>query len=158
VDHSCLPDRSGDVHRLDPRLMASKLEDALALQIMADGLPVPVREFACIPGRKFRFDFGFPQHRLLVECQGAVWTVGAHSTGAGISRDAEKASLAAANGYRLIIATGKQIKSGEAIKWIRDALFNSPSGCTCGSTKTTSPNERERGAQSSKTPDGGAGR
>ena len=104
--------------------MASKLEQTLALQILADGLPVPVREFACIPGRKFRFDFGFPEHRLLVECQGAVWTTGAHSTGAGISRDCEKASLAAVHGYRLIPVTAKQIKSGDAIKWIREALWN----------------------------------
>lgn len=103
----------------------SKLEEALALQIMAERLPVPVRELACIPGRKFRFDFGWPDARLLVECQGAVWTVGAHSTGAGISRDCEKASLAAVHGYRLIPVTEKQIKSGDAIKWIREALFNS---------------------------------
>ena len=50
--------------------------------------------------------------------------MGAHSTGAGITRDAEKASLAAIQGYRLILVTGKQIKSGHAINWIREALFN----------------------------------
>ena len=104
--------------------MASKLEETLALQILANGLPVPVREFACIPNRKFRFDFGWPAHLLLCEVQGGVWTVGAHSTGAGITRDCEKASLAAVYGYRLIPVTAKQIKSGDAIKWIREALWN----------------------------------
>jgi len=45
----------------------SALEAELALQIKALGLPEPVREYRAIKGRKFRFDFAWLEHRLLVE-------------------------------------------------------------------------------------------
>lgn len=104
----------------------SNLEETLSLQLRADRLPAPVREFVAIPGRRFRFDFGWPDppYKLLCEVQGGVFIKGAHSTGVGITRDAEKASLAAVHGYRLIVVTAQHIKSGQALKWIRDALFN----------------------------------
>lgn len=106
--------------------MASQHEETLAIHIRADNLPVPVREFAAIPGRRYRYDFGWPDppYKLLCEVQGGVFIKGAHSTGVGITRDAEKASLAAVNGYRLIVVTPAHIKSGLALKWIREALWN----------------------------------
>lgn len=106
--------------------MSSNLEEALAFQIRADGLPVPEREFVAIPGRRFRFDFGWPDpaYKLLCEVQGGVFIKGAHSTGVGITRDAEKAALAAVHGYRLIPVTAQHIKSGMALKWIREALWS----------------------------------
>jgi len=100
----------------------SHLEKQLELQIKAMRLPEPVREFAAIPGRRFRFDFAWPDRGVLVECQGAVFVKGGHSTGAGITRDCEKAALAAVNGYRLIPVTGAHIKSGFAIDCILKAL------------------------------------
>lgn len=101
---------------------ASEGEALLALQLRAEHIPFE-REVAVVPGRKYRWDFRIGP-TLLVEVQGGVWNVGgsAHATGRGITRDAEKASLAVANGFREIIATTEQVRSGQALDWIRQAL------------------------------------
>ena len=100
----------------------SALEAELALQIRALGLPEPVREYQAITGRKFRFDFAWLEHRLLVEVNGGTYTKGAHSTGLGIARDYEKANLGVLQGWRVLMFDGKAVKSGEAVETIRKAL------------------------------------
>ena len=103
-------------------MSASQLEAELALQIMALGLPEPIREYQAIKGRKFRFDFSWLEHRLLVEVNGGTYTQGAHSTGQGIARDYEKANLAVLQGWRVLMFDGKAVKSGVAVEVIRQAL------------------------------------
>lgn len=100
----------------------SALEAELALQIKALGLPEPVREYRAIKGRKFRFDFAWLDHRLLVEVNGGTYTRGAHSTGQGIARDYEKIRLGQDCGWKVYPFDGKAIKSGEAVETIRKAL------------------------------------
>jgi very-short-patch-repair endonuclease len=100
----------------------SKLEDLFAFQLDALGLTGYVREYQAIKGRKFRFDFAWLEHRLLVEVNGGTYTKGAHSTGAGIARDYEKANLACLAGWRCLSFDGKAVKSGEAVEVIRQAL------------------------------------
>ena len=100
----------------------STLEAELALQIRALGLPEPVREYPAIKGRKFRFDFAWLEHKLLVEVNGGTYTQGAHSTGQGIRRDYEKSNLATLAGWRVLSFDGKSVKSGEAVEVIRKAL------------------------------------
>ena len=100
----------------------SALEAELALQIRALELPEPIREYQAIKGRKFRFDFAWPGHKLLVEVNGGTYTKGAHSTGRGIARDYEKANLAVLQGWRVLSFDGKSVKSGEAVEVIRQAL------------------------------------
>lgn len=107
--------------------MTSDLERALAFQIRAKGLPKPQTELLAIPGRKYRFDmsWGQPDGKnggLLVEIQGGIWKKGGHSTGTGINRDCEKLCLAVLAGWRVLHVTGDQIASGEAIRWIKQAL------------------------------------
>ena len=84
----------------------SKLEQSLAdaLRMYGADLPEPVREFRAVPDRKFRWDFGWPDARLLVEVQGGVYAKGrsAHS-GASLARDFEKLNLAARWGYRCLM-------------------------------------------------------
>lgn len=96
-------------------------EALLALMLRAEGI-AHEREYIAVPGRKFRWDF-FIAPDLLIEVQGGVWNHGksAHSNGAGLTRDAEKASLAAAHGFRQITATTGQVKDGSAIAWIKQA-------------------------------------
>ena len=100
----------------------SKLENLLAMQIKMAGLITPEREFKAVAGRRFRWDFAWPDQKLLVEVQGGIWAKGGHSTGVGITRDAEKANLATLNGYRQITVTGNQIRTGQALRWIQEAL------------------------------------
>lgn len=109
-----------ELKRAEARANREVLEARLALALRANRI-AHTREFS-LPGRAFRWDFGFPQARLLVEVQGGIWKKGAHSSGAGISRDCEKAAYAAMYGWRTFGVTGRQIDSGEAVQWIEAAL------------------------------------
>jgi very-short-patch-repair endonuclease len=100
----------------------SHLEEALAYQIRVLGLPEPVREYRAVPHRKYRWDFAWPEAKLLVECQGAVFVKGGHSTGAGISRDADKLNNATLHGFRSLVFTSVHIKDGSAVELIKEVL------------------------------------
>lgn len=100
----------------------STLEQELAWQIHVTGLPTPVREYRFLPPRRFKFDFAYPDRKLAVEVNGAIWTQGRHTRGTGASSDAEKLSLAAIHGWRVIVVVGEQIRDGRAIQWIEQAL------------------------------------
>jgi len=99
----------------------SDLEDTFAFQLDALGIDY-VRQYRAIKGRKFAWDFAFPDERLLVEINGGTYTVGAHSTGKGIARDYEKSNLAQLQGWRCLSFDGKAVRSGEAVEVIRQAL------------------------------------
>jgi very-short-patch-repair endonuclease len=100
----------------------SDLEDAFAFQLDALGLTDYIRQYRAIKGRKFAFDFCFPEAWLLIEINGGTYTVGAHSTGKGIARDYEKSNLAQLQGWRCLSFDGKAVKSGEAVEVVRKAL------------------------------------
>ena len=102
--------------------MKRDLESELLFQIRAVGLPEPIREYAAIPGRRFRFDFAWMDECLLVEVQGAIFVKGGHSSGVGIMRDHEKHNLATLAGWRIIYVNSATIDSGEAIAQIEKAL------------------------------------
>ena len=96
--------------------MTSALEDTFAFQLDAAGLTGYVREFAAIPGRKFRFDFCFREERLLIEINGGTYNGGSHGRGVGINRDYEKHNLAVINNWRVLSFDTKQVKSGAALQ------------------------------------------
>lgn len=82
------------------------------------------REYRFAPPRMWRFDFALPAHRVAVEIDGAVWTQGRHTRGAGYERDCEKLNTAAALGWRVFRLTGGMLRR-EPERWvrmIRDAL------------------------------------
>jgi very-short-patch-repair endonuclease len=96
----------------------SRLEDDLAFQIRAVGLPEPVREFRFAPPRRWRADFAFLEQKILIEVEGAIWTGGRHTRGRGFEADCAKYNEAVALGWRVIRVTGRHIKSGVAIAMI----------------------------------------
>jgi very-short-patch-repair endonuclease len=102
----------------------SRAEETLALHIRAEGLPVPVREFCFHPDRKFRLDFAWPQVRIGVEVQGLGLggRMGGHQTAAGMRRDCEKANLATAVGWRVLVFTSAQVRDLSAIKVLQQLL------------------------------------
>jgi hypothetical protein len=104
----------------------SKLEDTLAGQIRLLRLPEPVREYYAIPGRRFRWDFAWPEFRLLLEVHGGTWGKGAHSSGSGIARDCAKGNLATLAGWKTMNVTTEQIRSGLAARWLQ-AFFEGKS-------------------------------
>lgn len=102
----------------------SALEDALALQIRALKLPVPVREHRFDAVRKWRFDFAWPDLMLAVECQGGIWSKGGHSTGVGITRDLEKLDAAHRLGWTVYQCGAALIKSGQAAETIEILILS----------------------------------
>jgi len=112
-------------HQLARKLYArppSRLEEILSLHIRAANLPAPAREYRFAPPRRWRADFAWPAQKLLVECEGATWTNGRHTRGAGFGLDCEKYNQASLDGWTLLRFTGDQIKSGEALQTIEKAL------------------------------------
>lgn len=98
----------------------SSWETYFALQITEAGLPAPVREYKFHPSRRFRFDFCYPDLLLGIEIDGATYSGGRHTTGAGYSKDCEKFALAAIEGYRVIRITTQQVSKGLGIEWLKE--------------------------------------
>lgn len=99
----------------------STIEAVFALHCKAHGLR-PESEFEFHPTRRWRFDFAFPDRKVAVECEGAVWTNGRHTRGSGFIADMEKYNAAAALGWFVFRFDGDAVKSGEAIKFMVGVL------------------------------------
>lgn len=106
----------------------SHLEVMLDDQLCLAGITPEETEYYAIPGRRFRWDFAFPSKKLLIEVQGAIFVKGGHSTGVGITRDMEKNNLAVLAGYRCLVVSSKHISSGQALDWIKEALYGKAEG------------------------------
>jgi very-short-patch-repair endonuclease len=103
-------------------VMLSTPEELLALHIKACGLPEPKREYAFYVGRRFRSDFAWPDHKVLAEVEGGIWTKGRHTRGSGYQSDCKKYNLAALNGFKVFRFTPDMIRNGEAISTLTLAL------------------------------------
>jgi very-short-patch-repair endonuclease len=98
-------------------------EEEFALQCKAYGFK-PEREYEFVPGRKFRFDFAFPEPMIAFEIEGGTTTgKSRHSKGEGFERDCRKYNLAAALGWRVYRFTTQMVKRGEAIDALKMAIF-----------------------------------
>lgn len=102
----------------------SDLEDAFAFQLRALGVPPYERELAFFSGRRWRFDFAWPQLMLAVEIEGGTWSGGRHTTGSGFESDAWKYGLATLVGWRVIRLTGAMVEDGRGISLV-DEFFSS---------------------------------
>ena len=103
-----------------PRM--SELEVAMLRQLTLVRFATPVQELPFCPTRRWRFDFAWPEFKVALEIEGGTWVQGRHSRGAGMAKDAEKYNTAALMGWLVIRVTADQIKSGQALGWIEDAL------------------------------------
>ena len=82
------------------------------------GLPLPEMEFKFHPTRKWRFDFAWPEWKIAVEIEGAVWTQGRHTRGSGFIKDMEKYSYANIMGWCVIRGTPQQLQDGTLQKLV----------------------------------------
>lgn len=109
--------------RLGPnRHHGSAAGELLMLQLRGLKVDGWVAEHRFLPDRRFRFDVAFPDAKIAMECDGGVWTGGRHTRGVGATSDAEKFSLAAIAGWRVLRCTPAHVRSGQAVRWILDAL------------------------------------
>ena len=100
----------------------SGIEDLFLLQISAAGLPEPQREYPLIPGRRFRADFAWPEHRLAVEIEGGTWVNGRHVRGTGYMNDCRKYNLAVLHGWRVLRFTSEMVRDGEALDTLEQVM------------------------------------
>ena len=77
------------------------------------GLPEPIPEYKFHPQRKWRADYCWPIHRVIVEIDGGAWTGGRHTRGSGFIKDLEKLNAAALLGFAVLRYTPQQL--GRAI-------------------------------------------
>lgn len=94
----------------------SEGEDIFARQVMAQGMPEPVRELLFHDEKKWRFDFAWPEMLLAVEINGAVHARGRHARGRGLENDYRKLGEAAVQGWTVYQCSTGMVKSGEAIE------------------------------------------
>jgi len=104
----------------------SHLEDELHTQYRMAHLGSVKRQYRAIPGRRFAWDFAFPENRILIEVHGGTWVRSGHTTGTGIARDCEKHNLATINGWHTLAFTKEHIRDGRALRWTQEALTAHP--------------------------------
>lgn len=100
----------------------SHLEDTLAFQLQAAGLPTPEREHRFAPPRKWRFDFAWPHLMVALEVDGGTMSGGRHTRGKGFEADCEKTNAAAINGWLLLRVTGAMVRDGRALDTAEKAI------------------------------------
>lgn len=106
-----------------PRIAPAVLLREQLWKLKATGqIPGWEEEFFFAKPRKWKADFAWPDHRLLLEVEGGTWVAGRHSRGAGYANDCEKYNHAQLLGYRVLRATTEQVTKGLAINWILRAL------------------------------------
>jgi hypothetical protein len=92
----------------------------------AAGIPEPDREHMFHAGRRWRFDFAWPEVKLAVEIEGR----GRHQTVVGARQDCDKYNTAAREGWRVLRFPATDLKRSESRKewpggareWIEDTL------------------------------------
>lgn len=66
------------------------------------GVPSPIPEYKFHPDRKWRIDFAFPDVKLAIEIEGAVWAFGRHNHPMGFIKDMEKYNALTELGWHLL--------------------------------------------------------
>ena len=104
----------------------SPLELRLLVLIRASGFPEPEPEYAFAKhlGRRWRFDFAWPDRMLAVEVDGGAWVPGGgrHTRGTGFAADHDKMNRAMLLGWRVLRFTSRHITDGSALADITEAL------------------------------------
>jgi hypothetical protein len=85
------------------------------------------REFYFARPRKWRADFRVVGTKILIEYEGGLFmeSGGAHKAVGNILRDIEKYNACAIAGWLVVRITPKHVASGDALKWVEDALKSS---------------------------------
>jgi very-short-patch-repair endonuclease len=98
----------------DGPAFGSDLEKQFWDQIVADGIPLPLRQQPYLVGSRHTLDFSWPARRIGVEVQGMV-----HRIKKGFKGDIVKRAQGLLQGWRVLEVGGQQIRDGTAIKWLK---------------------------------------
>lgn len=116
------PARSGKVGPTKATKPTTNYPALLSLQIRLMTLPTPVAEHRFDPKRKWRFDLAWPQWKIAIEVDGAIWSQGRHTRGSGFLKDQEKLNAATLQGWRVLRTTPDGVKTGRALELVEWAL------------------------------------
>lgn len=108
--------------RESAKARSSVLEETMAVQIRAAGIPAPVREYRPFTDRRWRIDFAWPSQLVALEVEGGTYSSGRHNRPAGFNADAEKYNALAIAGWMVLRVTTDHIKSGQALAWLQKAI------------------------------------
>lgn len=109
--------KKAEIKRAASRLKHFQIHELFMTQCAERNLPVPEREARFHPIRKYRADFLFRQHNLIVEIDGGVFNMGAHTRGAGYTRDRERDAEAMILGFKTLRVTPEMVYDQRAINY-----------------------------------------
>ncbi len=106
-----------------PKHLAGLEHIAFLQLVRSNGIADPTPEFQfAAPERKFALDYAWPDVKVGVECEGGVWTKGAHGRGSGIMRDMEKSNLWTVMGWRVLRLTPSQLVQPDSLAMLAQLL------------------------------------
>lgn len=85
-------------------------------------IPEPKTEHRFHPTRKWAFDYAWPERLVAVEIEGAIWSHGRHTRGAGFTKDMEKYNAAGLLGWRVFRFSPSDLKKGVAQAFMLEVL------------------------------------
>lgn len=88
----------------------------LTIHLKELGLEFELEPRVC-PERRWRADIGIPSLRVLIECDGGLWS-GGHKRGASLEDDYDKQNVAQAWGWRILRFSNQQVLDGRAKAFI----------------------------------------
>jgi very-short-patch-repair endonuclease len=90
------------------------------------GLPLPITEhqWDCIEGRKWRWDYSWPDHKVALEVDGGGFVKGGghHHRKEGRDDDNEKQNEAVRQGWRVVRVNPQQILTMDLMDLLADLL------------------------------------
>ena len=96
----------------------SKLERRFSQQLVDNpDIPAHQRNYFFLPDRDLELDYAWAPVKVAVEIQGM-----AHRIKGKWKRDIEKRALALLAGWRVLEVGGDQVRSGQALEWLRALL------------------------------------
>ncbi len=115
---------SEELRKLHRKAEQEGPETALAFQLTAAKIGGWKREVQFKRGRRWRFDFCWPELRLAVEVEGGQSVAGGghHQRSGGYEGDCEKYNEAALQGWTLLRFTTRMVLDGRALRCIERAL------------------------------------
>src|SRR5260363_41082 len=72
--------------------------------------------------RRWKFDFAWPNWKIVVECEGGIWAQGRHTRALGFEADCDKYNAATVQGWRVLRFTAGMVKSGAAVELLTQAI------------------------------------
>ncbi len=102
------------------------LEDQFAEHVERYGLPEPIRQFKFDDTPvDWRWDFGWPQYKLLVEINGGIYQnpPTGHRSVRGLVRDYAKLNAATQRGWWSMTFETKAVESSEAVRTVEEFIL-----------------------------------